>query len=115
MAQHEHGTYLRYSTGGCRCRRCRKAWRGYITGRRRATGTVDREVSAQQMDVRRTAAIVERAVVAEKDPVIPVELSRLGGQILVSIQRRTGRTRKAVIDDLLRKHGGDVEMRQSER
>lgn len=111
---HEHGTQPRYSSG-CRCRRCKKAWREYVTGRRRARGQQDRAAALHRMDVKRTQAIVERAVVEEQDVVLPVELSRLGGQILVHIQQRTGRTRGAVIDDLLRKHGTEVEVRQQER
>ena len=111
---HEHGTQPRYSAG-CRCRRCKKAWREYVTARRRAAGTPDRTAARHRMDARRTQAIVERAVVEEKDPVLPVELSRLGGQILVNIQKRTGRSRGAVIDDLLRKHGVTVEVRQQGR
>lgn len=67
------------------------------------------------MDVRRTQAIVERALETDADPTLPVTLTRLGGQILVSIQQRTGRSRDTVIDDLLRRHGVEVEVRQSER
>lgn len=110
----DHGTQRRY-TRGCRCARCRKAWRDYMTARRRVRGQADRAVAARRADVRRTQAIVVRAVEAQRDPVLPVELSRLGGQILVAIQQSTGRSRRTVIDDLLRQHGGDVPVRESQR
>jgi hypothetical protein len=60
------------------------------------------------MDVRRTRAIVERALVEDKDPTLPVTLSRLGAQILVSIQQQTGSSRDAVLDDLLRRRAAEV-------
>lgn len=111
----EHGTQPRYSNG-CRCRSCKKAWREYITGRRRARGQQDRTAARRRMDIQRTRAIVERAVAEEQPEVLlPVELSRLAGEILVNIQQRTGRSRGAVIDDLLRKHGTEIEVRQQER
>lgn len=112
--QPEHGTQRRYSRG-CRCRRCRKAWREYVTARRRAAGKPSADQARHRLDVRRTRAIVERAVEQDEDPEMPVRFTPLGGQILVAIQQRTGRSRDTVIDELLRKHGGDVETRQSER
>jgi hypothetical protein len=97
----EHGTRARYAAG-CRCRRCKGAWADYIRTRRRATGRDDRATSQTRLDARRTRSIVERAVETETDPEFPVKLSPLGGQILVSIQQQTGRSRGEVIDDLLR-------------
>lgn len=107
MATHEHGTRARYGAG-CRCRRCKRAWREYVTSRRRAKGLPDRDTALAQLDVRRTRAIVQRAVESETNAKLPVELTPLGGQILVAIQQRTGRTRDVVIDDLLREHGSDI-------
>jgi hypothetical protein len=106
MVRQQHGTRARY-TAGCRCRRCKGAWATYIRSRRHAAGR-DRATSQQRLDVRRTRTIVERAVEADADPELPVKLSPLGGQILVAIQQRTGRTRGAVLDDLLRAHGSEI-------
>lgn len=107
MVHHEHGTQRRYAMG-CRCRSCRKAWREYITSRRRAKGLPNREGSRHRQDVRRTRAIVLRAVETEVDPELRLKLSPLGGQILVAIQQRTGRTSGNVIDELLREHGTNI-------
>lgn len=74
-----------------------------------------RAVSKVRLDVKHTRTIVERAVEEGQDPELPVTLSPLGGQILVHIQQRTGRSRGAVLDDLLRQHGRDVPVRQQER
>lgn len=107
MSNHVHGTRARYGAG-CRCRRCRRAWREYITSRRRANGLPDRSTALAQRDVRHTKAIVQRAVEGETDAKLPVALTPLGGQILVAIQQRTGRTRDVVIDDLLREYGSEI-------
>lgn len=107
MVNHEHGTRGRYGAG-CRCRRCKQAWREYITNYRRAKGRPDRDTSLARLDVRRTRAIVQRAVESETNAKLPVELTPLGGQILVAIQQRTGRSRDVVIDDLLREHGSEL-------
>ena len=104
MSNHEHGTRARYGAG-CRCRRCKRAWREYITSRRRANGLPDRDTALAQRDVRHTRAIVQRAVETETNAKLPVELTPLGGQILVAIQQRTGRSRDVVFDELLREHG----------
>lgn len=61
-----------------------------------------------QRDVRHTRAIVQRAVETETNAKLPVELTPLGGQILVAIQERTGRSRDVVIDYLLREHGSEL-------
>jgi hypothetical protein len=115
MVTHEHGTRARYGAG-CRCRRCKRAWREYITSRRRAKGQPDRDTAKAQRDVRHTRAIVQRAVENGEDDVeLPLALSPLGGQILAAIQQRTGRRRDVVIDELLREHGAEIPLRESQR
>jgi hypothetical protein len=102
----EHGTYLRYANHGCRCRRCKKAWREYITSRRRRLGVPPRDVSMVRKDIRHTRAAVQRALETGEDARLPeVALTPLGGQILAAIQQRTGRSRDVVFDELLREHG----------
>ena len=106
MVRHQHGTRARYASG-CRCRRCKGAWASYIRDRRHAKGR-DGETARQRLDVRRTLSIVARAVETDEDAELPVKLSPLGGQILVARMQRTGRSRSAVLDELLRERGGEL-------
>jgi hypothetical protein len=39
---------------------------------------------------------------------VPVTLSPLGGQVLVSIERRLKRRRGEIVDQLLRRHGVEL-------
>jgi len=66
---------------------------------------VSRDEALDGKDARHTRKVVDRALSDDSDTVkLPVRLTKLGAQILVSIQSRTGRTRHQVLDHLLREN-----------
>lgn len=88
-ADRGHGTRNRYASG-CRCRACKKAWREYIASRRQRLRT------RRYYDESATATLT-------------TALSSLSCAILNAAEARTAKTRRDIIEQLLRLHGGSVQ------
>lgn len=102
-----HGTAARYNRG-CRCQPCRDAWADYIRAWRRRHGRRSRVEHITARDLARLDAAVSEALRHGADIRVPVTLSPLGGQVLVSIERRLKRRRGEIVDQLLRRHGVEL-------
>lgn len=99
----QHGTVSGY-TGGCHCAPCTGAWATYNRDRRHAAGGQSRA----DQEVAYTARELERLGGEDADVKLPVPLTPLGAQILLHVQRRTGKRRGEVIDRLLREYGAEI-------
>lgn len=83
----QHGTYS-YYTHGCRCARCRDAWRKHTNERR--------------------AAQRKRRYYNE-EPASVVTVSQLGNELLAAAEKRTRKTRRDVVEHLIRLYASSVQ------
>ena len=100
----QHGTVGGYARCREHCAACKSAWATYIRSRKRRLGVLsraDREIASAE-------SLIQRLIIDDLDVTLPVTLSPLGYQILVSLQRKTHHRRGEVLDQLLREHGQEL-------